>query len=455
MGKRKRCDLNEEEIMSDLPPTKLAFTEDPVHFPGHDLPALDGSLPASMQQIESDLRKVMDDFVQVYEKLDVGDDPTKKPNYSYTELVYLAILRSPNFCLPITEIYRYIKSRFTFFRDSQRSHWKNAVRHSLSKTKCFTKIAVGKRHGIPGLPNRSSFLWCIMPNSIVSFARGDYRPSVDKESGMNTLRWGYYKVNAGQFWSQVAVYLEKKFESFRTMVSNSNDPRQIVKFQICSLPEVIPQPDLVVTPEVLDHVTSSSGDASLDSFPLRYEVDSSFLPKIKDEKSSETGNSSTDDDFSPKSSGTLSISVNDSGHETLESSPEDLGSDLFSWKQPKQNLNSSYLSFLPSYQSSGRVTPELPDLGHVSPFELSPLSNHGASPPPSLLASTQNLLRISPVPMTSQSYSDSYSSYYSPYQSSHVMYPALHDLAYPYPGNYYAIQGNDPMMPLASEWSGH
>ncbi|OWF50056.1 forkhead box protein A1-A-like [Mizuhopecten yessoensis] len=452
MGKRKRCNENGEEVMTDLPPSKLAFTEVPVLIPNHEHNTMNDQLPASLQQVEADLRKVMDDFVQVYERLDTGDDPTKKPNYSYTELVYLAILRSPNFCLPITEIYKYIRSRFTFFRDSHRTHWKNAVRHSLSKTKCFTKIAVGKRHGVPGLPNRSSFLWCILPNSIVSFARGDYRPSVDKESGMNTLRWGYYKVNAGQFWSQVAVYLEKKFESFRTMVSNSSDPRQIVKFQICSLPDPSTQSDLTVTPEVLEHVADNSRDILPANCHVGYGLETDFMSKF--EKATDTGNSSTDDDFSPKSS-SMSTSVNDSGHETLESSPEELQGDLFSWRQPKNNLNSSYLSFIPAYQNPGRLSPELPDLGHVSPFELSPLSNHGASPPPSLLTSTQNLLRVSPVPMTSPSYSDSYSSYYSPYQSSHVMYPALHDLAYSYPVNYYPMQGNDPMMSLTPEWLGN
>ena len=41
--------------------------------------------------------------------------------------------------------------------------------------------------------SRSQYLWCIVPNSITSFARGDYRPGVDKESGTNTLRWGFYR----------------------------------------------------------------------------------------------------------------------------------------------------------------------------------------------------------------------------------------------------------------------
>lgn len=89
---------------------------------------------------ESDLRRVIAEFVDFYEKLDTTDLVNRKPNYSYTELIFLALMRSPNFCLPIHEIYRYIRSRFAFFRRYKKEHWKSAVRHSLSKTRCFTKI---------------------------------------------------------------------------------------------------------------------------------------------------------------------------------------------------------------------------------------------------------------------------------------------------------------------------
>ena len=91
-------------------------------------------------EAEMELRRVMDTFVNIYEQLGKCNGPNMKPNYSYTELAYLAMLRSPNFCLPITEIYSYIQSRFAFFKNSTRKHWKNAVRHSLAKTLCFTKI---------------------------------------------------------------------------------------------------------------------------------------------------------------------------------------------------------------------------------------------------------------------------------------------------------------------------
>ena len=101
---------------------------------------LQGPRMDSVGVADSELRRVMDNFVNIYEQLGKCNGPNMKPNYSYTELAYLAMLRSPNFCLPITEIYRYIQSRFAFFKNSTRKHWKNAVRHSLAKTLCFTKI---------------------------------------------------------------------------------------------------------------------------------------------------------------------------------------------------------------------------------------------------------------------------------------------------------------------------
>jgi len=189
--------------------------------------------PSVLTTAEAELRTVMDDFVTVYERLDQDDDVNVKPNYSYTELIYLSILRSPNFCLPISEIYKYIKSRFSFFRNSTRKHWCNAVRHSLSKTKCFTKIAVGRGSSGNNNLNRSTYLWCIVPGSIVNFARGDYRPNVDTESGTNTLRWGYFRVNAGKFWDQVAVYLEKKMEVFQQMIITTSSPGKVLEAQAC------------------------------------------------------------------------------------------------------------------------------------------------------------------------------------------------------------------------------
>ncbi|KAK6186973.1 hypothetical protein SNE40_006228 [Patella caerulea] len=192
------------------------------------------SASAQPMPTDVDLHNVMMNFVNIYEKLDSSDELLEKPNYSYTELVYLAVLRSPNFCLPIGEIYKYVQNRFVFFRNNTRLHWRNAIRHSLSKTKCFTKINLGR--GSSGSSNRSCFLWSISPASIINFARGDYRPNVDRDSGTNTLRWGYYHTNAGDFWDQIAVVLENKIEFFKATAAICPTPVKIFQQQICNLP---------------------------------------------------------------------------------------------------------------------------------------------------------------------------------------------------------------------------
>lgn len=184
--------------------------------------------------VDFELRAVVDNFIRIYESLDDTTRTDTKPNYSYTEMIYLAMLRSPNFCLPIPEIYKYIMTKFPFFCTTRKGHWKNAVRHSLSKTKCFSKIAVGRGTCMATALQRSSFLWCIVPSSIINFARGDYRSNVDKESGTNTLRWGYYQMNAGQFWERVARIMESKLLNFRNKF-NTSSANTLMESQVCNI----------------------------------------------------------------------------------------------------------------------------------------------------------------------------------------------------------------------------
>ncbi|XP_045182963.2 uncharacterized protein LOC123541496 [Mercenaria mercenaria] len=185
---------------------------------------------------DNELRHVIDNFVSVYEQLDMTDNPDVKPNYSYSELAYLAMLRSPNFCLPIGQIYSYIQSRFKFFKNSTRKHWKNAVRHSLAKTLCFSKIQVGRGASNNEKLARSTYLWCILPNSIACFARGDYRATIDKESGTNTLRSAYFRMNSEPFWNSVGDYIANKMADFRKTLEESNTPGQIFESQTCLIP---------------------------------------------------------------------------------------------------------------------------------------------------------------------------------------------------------------------------
>lgn len=318
--------------------------------------------PSVLTVAEAELRIVMDDFVKVYERLDQDDDVNVKPNYSYTELIYLSILRSPNFCLPISEIYKYIKSRFSFFRNSTRKHWCNAVRHSLSKTKCFTKIAVGRGSSGNNNLNRSTYLWCIVPGSIVNFARGDYRPNVDTESGTNTLRWGYFRVNAGKFWDQVAVYLEKKMEVFQQMIFTTSSPGKVLEAQAC-----------YITGD-----TSLAQKSSANSPLLR-----EHLYNVKQRQPTHTVHYGAHDNLSD--SGTKDMSITQSPN-IRDNTSRDSGNDSISDTSPEDRkrkhlenitnigcrINASYISVNSSVLDDTRKTPDLPDLGHVSPLSISP-----------------------------------------------------------------------------------
>ncbi|KAK3609023.1 hypothetical protein CHS0354_020686 [Potamilus streckersoni] len=84
--------------------------------------------------------------------------------------------------------------------------------------------------------SRSTYLWCIVPLSLASFVRGDYRATLDKDTGnTNVLRCGFYRTNAGQFWEQIGHYVASKMETFRQFLMTSPDPGAIFQQQVCRL----------------------------------------------------------------------------------------------------------------------------------------------------------------------------------------------------------------------------
>jgi hypothetical protein len=329
---------------------------------------------------EMQLRHILEDFVCLYERLCPEDDPSIKPNYSYSELVFLAILRSPNFCLPIGEIYKYIQSRFAFFRTSKRQHWKNAVRHSLSKTKCFSKISVGRGVAVTKKLHKATYLWCLVPTSITSFARGDYRPTIDKDRGTNTLQYGYHSANASHFWGQVAVYLERKMAAFKRALSGSYRPGEIFEEQICKIPQreeifqrgnFFDRQKMKSDPSPPSQCTASSENntyvikegketpAKTEATQLAATIvtDKANAKVVKDDSGivSDTFVSNSSVDISLTDSNVIEHSLNLLSRHTSSPVPCDviyIGDD---------NI------------PDDRKTPELPDLRNVSPFGLSPI----------------------------------------------------------------------------------
>ncbi|KAF1971294.1 hypothetical protein BU23DRAFT_471200 [Bimuria novae-zelandiae CBS 107.79] len=83
------------------------------------------------------------------EDIDYSQDSTKdiKPPHSYAQLIGQAILQSDEQMLTLSNIYEYIKDHYAFFRHAN-TGWQNSIRHNLSLSKSFEKVA--RRTDEPG-----------------------------------------------------------------------------------------------------------------------------------------------------------------------------------------------------------------------------------------------------------------------------------------------------------------
>ncbi|TNN25958.1 Forkhead box protein N3 [Liparis tanakae] len=63
----------------------------------------------------------------------------RKPPYSFSCLIFMAIEDAADKRLPVKEIYGWILEHFPYFSGAP-TGWKNSVRHNLSLNKCFKKV---------------------------------------------------------------------------------------------------------------------------------------------------------------------------------------------------------------------------------------------------------------------------------------------------------------------------
>ena len=92
----------------------------------------------------------------------------EKPPFSYIALIHMAIQSSPTKRLTLSEIYRFLQERFTFFKGSYQG-WKNSVRHNLSLNECFIKLPKGL-----GRPGKGHY-WTLDPSAEYMFEEGSSR----------------------------------------------------------------------------------------------------------------------------------------------------------------------------------------------------------------------------------------------------------------------------------------
>ncbi|KAK4041062.1 hypothetical protein C8A01DRAFT_34906 [Parachaetomium inaequale] len=85
-------------------------------------------------------------------------DDGAKPNHSYATLIAMAIVRSPQRRLTLSQIYKWISDTYSYYRGDN-TGWQNSIRHNLSLNKSFVKQERPKDD-----PGKGSY-WSIEPGT--------------------------------------------------------------------------------------------------------------------------------------------------------------------------------------------------------------------------------------------------------------------------------------------------
>lgn len=87
--------------------------------------------------------------------------PTKRPNYTFSCLTFLAIESSAKKRLSVKDIYAWIIDHFPYYQSVPSGSWKNSIRHNLTLNQVFSKVDKNLL-AMRDFSGKGS-LWCINP----------------------------------------------------------------------------------------------------------------------------------------------------------------------------------------------------------------------------------------------------------------------------------------------------
>ncbi|KAK4135398.1 hypothetical protein BT67DRAFT_357701, partial [Trichocladium antarcticum] len=119
---------------------------------------------ARIKELRPAKRQKFDDPVPAHDSFPRIIDDGTKPNHSYATLIGMAILRSPQRRLTLSQIYKWISDTYSFYGATD-AGWQNSIRHNLSLNKHFIKQERPKDD--PGKGN----YWSIEPGAEQQFMK--------------------------------------------------------------------------------------------------------------------------------------------------------------------------------------------------------------------------------------------------------------------------------------------
>ena len=104
----------------------------------------------------------------------------RRPPYTFSALIAMAILSSSEKMLTVPDIYEFVSEKFPFY--SKDDKWKNAIRHDLWRNRCFQMASAED-----GLHRRGNF-WMIDPRSDYILENGHFRSQKGKRKTSTKLK---------------------------------------------------------------------------------------------------------------------------------------------------------------------------------------------------------------------------------------------------------------------------